>query len=115
MEDIYILSDYAIKNKIGEKIRATRLKQNITQQSLADSAEISLSAIKKIEKGDIKNFDSFLKVMRILGKLDSFQSLVEPDQLSPNEYFELQQSVMRKERKRARGKLKTQLQTESEW
>lgn len=115
MENIYVLSDYIIKNKIGEKIKSMRLKQNITQQSLADSAEISLSAIKKMEKGDIKSFDSFLKVLRILGKLDLFQPLIEPDQLSPNEYFEIQKAAQKKERKRARGKLKTQLKTESEW
>ena len=115
MESIYVLSDYIIKNKIGEKIKSMRLKQNITQQSLADSAEISLSAIKKMEKGDIKNFDSFLKVLRILGNLDSLQPLIEPDQISPNEYFEIQKVAQKKVRKRARGKLKTQLKTESEW
>ena len=31
MEDIYILSDAQIQKKIGEKIKATRLKQNIPQ------------------------------------------------------------------------------------
>ena len=36
MEDIYILSDAQIQKKIGEKIKATRLKQNITQDSLAE-------------------------------------------------------------------------------
>lgn len=34
MEDIYILSDAQIQKKIGEKIKTTRLKQNITQDSL---------------------------------------------------------------------------------
>ena len=35
MEDVYALSDVQIQTKIGEKIKATRLKQNITQESLA--------------------------------------------------------------------------------
>ena len=38
MEDIYTLSDVQIQKKIGDKIKAARLKQNITQDSLAESA-----------------------------------------------------------------------------
>ena len=41
MEDIYILSDTMIQRRIGEKLKADRLKQNITQQSLAKAAEVS--------------------------------------------------------------------------
>ena len=57
MEDIYILSDTMIQQRIGENLKAVRLKQNITQQSLAEAAEVSLSTIKKIETGEIKSFD----------------------------------------------------------
>lgn len=38
MDDIYMLADAAILNRIGGRLRAVRLKQNITQQSLADAA-----------------------------------------------------------------------------
>ena len=103
MEDIYILSDTMIQRRIGEKLKAVRLKQNITQQSLADSAEVSLSTVKKIENGEIKSFGSLLRVMRILGKLDAIQSLVEEEQLSPNEYYELVHAAQKKTRKRAGG------------
>ena len=48
MTDIYVLTDIAILTKIGEKLKAVRLKQNITQQSLAEAANVSLSTIKKI-------------------------------------------------------------------
>ena len=54
MEYIYILSDAQIQKKIGEKIKATRLKQNITQNSLAESASISRSSVQKVESGEIK-------------------------------------------------------------
>lgn len=40
MEDIYTLSDVQIQKKIGDKIKAARLKQNITQDSLAESMKI---------------------------------------------------------------------------
>ena len=45
-----MLTDAAIFGKIGEHLRQARLKQNITQQSLAEAAVVSLSSIKKIEK-----------------------------------------------------------------
>lgn len=58
MNDIYVLADAMIQRRIGEKLKAVRLKQNITQQSLAESAEVSLSTVKKIESGEIGSFAS---------------------------------------------------------
>lgn len=40
MEDMYSLSDAQIEKRIGEKIKAVRLKQNITQDNLAKSAHL---------------------------------------------------------------------------
>ena len=54
MENIYMLSDATILAKLGARIKSTRLKQNITQENLAISANISLSSVKKIENGEIK-------------------------------------------------------------
>lgn len=93
MDDIYMFADSTILNRIGDNLKETRLKQNITQQSLADAADISLSSLKKIEKGKIGSFDSLLRVLRILGKLDVLQPLVDEEQLSPSEYYELVHSI----------------------
>lgn len=103
MDDIYALSDRDVEKKIGEKIRATRLRQNITQESLAREAGISQSSVKKIEGGHIGSFDSLLRTLRTLGLLDAIQRLVEPMELSPNEYYELVNSAKRNSRQRARG------------
>ena len=35
MEDVYMLADDVVQRKIGARLKALRLKQNITQQSLA--------------------------------------------------------------------------------
>lgn len=111
-----MLADATILNRIGNKLKATRLKQNITQQSLADSAGVSLSSLKKIEKGEIGSFDSFLRVLRTLGKLDVFQPLVDEEQLSPSEYYELVQSKTAKhQRQRAFGGINKTNKEESEW
>ena len=116
MDDIYILSDTAIFNKIGEHLKAARLKQNITQQSLADASGVSLSSLKKIEKGEIGSFDSLLRVLRTLGKLDVLQPLVDEEQMSPREYYEFANSAKTKhQRKRAAGKINSIDKEESEW
>ena len=106
MNNIYMLADTAICERIGDRLKQTRLKQNITQQSLADDANVSLSSIKKIEKGEIGSFDSLLRVLRTLGLLNVLQPLVDEEQLSPSEYYNLVHSTEKKSRKRAAGKHK---------
>ena len=110
-----MLSDATILAKLGARIKSSRLKQNITQESLAISANISLSSVKKIESGEIKSFDSLLRVLRVLGKLDIFQSMVDEEQLSPSEYYELVNSTKKVTRKRAVGKINGNKKEESEW
>ena len=110
-----MLSDATILSKLGARLKSIRLKQNITQESLAISANISLSSVKKIESGEIKSFDSLLRVLRVLGKLDIFQSMVDEESLSPSEYYELVNSAKKATRKRAVGKMNANKKEESEW
>lgn len=110
-----MLSDAIILTKMGARLKSLRLKQNITQQSLADSANISLSAVKKMEKGEIRSFDVVLRILRTLGQLEVLLPLVEEQQLSPNEYYELMHKAEKKQRKRARGKMKNTGKEEPEW
>ena len=97
-ENIYMLPDSEIRRRLGQKIRHLRLRQNFTQTSLAEQAQVSLTTLKKIEKGDISYFDSLMRVLRILG--------------------EFVEASKKKQRKRASGNNKTNTQPntqESEW
>ena len=114
MDDIYTLSDNQLQLRIGSRLKAVRLKQNITQQSLADAALVSLSSVKKIEGGNIGSFESFLRLIRTLGLLDSLQDLVIEQQMSPSEIFALQQAGEKRRRKRASSRLKTKEEV-AEW
>lgn len=109
-----MLSDLQLGKRIGEKLKAIRLKRNITQQSLADASSISLSSLKKIENGEIGTFDSLLRVLRTLGMLESIASLFEEEQMSPSEYYEMVSKAKKSTRKRAVGKIKADKE-ESEW
>lgn len=117
-ENIYMLPDSEIRRRLGQKIRYLRLRQNFTQTSLAEQAQVSLTTLKRIEKGDISYFDSLMRLLRILGELDVFSSLIKEDEMSPNEYFEFVEASKKKQRKRASGNNKTNTQPnieESEW
>ena len=115
VEDIYVLSDAAILTKIGECIKSHRLKQNITQQSLGETANVSLSVVKKVEKGELHSFDVLLRLLRTLGLLEVLQPLVEEQELSPNEYYELMKKSRTRKRKRAFGNFSNARKEESEW
>ena len=113
-----MLSDGEVRRRLGQKIRHLRLRQDFTQVSLAEQAQVSLTTLKRIEKGDISYFDSLMRVLRILGELDVFSPLIKEDEMSPNEYFEFVEASKKKQRKRASGTNKTHTQSnteESEW
>lgn len=116
LESIYTLSDSDIVKKISAKVKAMRLRQNITQTDLAEQTDLSLSTIKRMEDGEIKNFESLIRVMRILGNLDILAPLVEQEQLSPNEYYNLMVAKTAKPvRKRATKSHSKEAKEESEW
>ena len=99
--DIYSLTDTIIQLRIGEKLKELRLRQNITQANLAVDAQVSVSSVKNIESGQIGSFDSLMRILRVLGKLDVLQPLVEEEEMSPNEYYRFINSAKRKSRHRA--------------
>lgn len=115
MENVYTLSDGSISERIGGKLKAIRLQQNITQSSLAELAGVSLSTLKKIERGEIGSFDALLRLLRTLGRLDVLQPLVDEEPLSPGEYYELVHSAQKRTRKRAAGRPNNTRKEESEW
>lgn len=118
-ENIYMLADAEICRRIGQKLRRLRLRQDITQMSLAEQAQVSLSTIKRIEEGDVRSFDALLRILRILGELDIFAPLLKEEEMSPNEYYEFVENAKKKLRKRA-ASIKNRKQSvtgeeDSEW
>ena len=89
LNNIYILTDTELCKKIAGKIKTVRLKQNMSQAELADKSGVSISTIKRMEDGEVKNFESLIRVLRTLGKLDFFVLPIEEERLSPYEYYEL--------------------------
>ena len=116
IDNINMLSDAEITKKISVKLKELRLKQNISRQDMSVSSGVSVSSIVRMEDGEIKSFDSFLRILRTLGKIDVLLPLVEEEEISPNEYFKLvQSSKTKQQRKRASKSNKNIQKEESEW
>ena len=116
MKNIFMLSDAEITNRISAKIKELRLKQNISRQDMADSSGVSVSSIARMEDGEIKSFESFLRIMRLLGKIDIFMPMLQEEEKSPNEYYKMVQTAKTKQRKRAsKSNINNKEQEDSEW
>ena len=115
LDNIYMLTDIEICDRIGVKIKTVRLKQNMSQEELANKSGVSISTIKRMEEGEVKTLESLIRILRTLGKLDIFIPLVNEEQLSPNEYYELTNKANKHKRKRASKGYKIENKEETEW
>jgi len=60
------------------KHRHLRKKLNLTQAEIADRSGVSLGSVKRFERLGKISLESFLKLLLILGRLEEFNSLLEP-------------------------------------
>ena len=61
--------------ELGRRIRAVRRQQHLTQQGLADRANVSRSAIKYLEGGRGSSLATFINVTRALGLDESLEQM----------------------------------------
>jgi len=109
--DFYVLSDKAIESELGARLKALRLKNNMSQKELAEAATLSLNAIKSLESGRGK-LATLIAVLRELGALEQLNSFIPQDTISPIELAKMQG----RERKRATGtRSKNKPKDESKW
>lgn len=106
----YPMTDKAIMVEIGHRLKGLRLRQNRTQQQLADSAALSLNVIKGLEAGRGK-ISSLIAVLRELDGLDDLDQFIREEQISPLQLAKQQG----KKRQRATGRRGMQDEVHSEW
>lgn len=109
--DLYSLSDKGLEEELGGRIRALRLRKNITQKELAEATTFSLNTIKSLESGRGK-LSTLIAVMRELGALDHLNSFIPEPSISPIQLAKMQG----KGRERASGeRLKDKSKDETKW
>jgi transcriptional regulator with XRE-family HTH domain len=90
-------SDKAILASMGGWIKETRLRQNKTQQELAEAAGINRSTLIQMESGAGGGLLTFVQILRALDQLYIFKNFEITEQISPL----LLAKMQRKKRKRA--------------
>ena len=109
--DFYSLSDKAIEQELGNRFRALRLRNNLTQKELAEAATVSLNVIKALEAGRGK-LSSIIPVLREFSALDQLDNFIPQQSISPLQLAKMQG----KQRERASGsRVKKKSTDQSAW
>ncbi|MDH5378222.1 MAG: helix-turn-helix transcriptional regulator [Gammaproteobacteria bacterium] len=111
--NFYTLSDTAIEAELGKRLRALRLRKNLTQKELAEATQLSINSIKALEKGQAK-LSTVIAALRELGALDQLDHFIAEPSVSPLQLHKMQG----KKRQRASGERSQQSapkEDESEW
>jgi transcriptional regulator with XRE-family HTH domain len=80
--DYYSLSDAAVAQLLGRRVRALRLRRDRTQEEVAASAAVSVGTIKNLEAGKGK-LETLIAVLRELGALDALDGFIPEPTVSP--------------------------------
>ncbi len=96
--DLYSMTDKAITEEIGSRIKALRLRRNLTQLEVSRASALSLNSIKSLEMGKAK-LSTIVAVLRELGMLEALDTFVPKASISPLQLSKQQG----KERQRASG------------
>ena len=73
----------ALITLIGERVRAERLRQDLTQATLADKAGISPRALRTLEAGGGAQLTTLIRIMKALGAEGALIALLPEPTISP--------------------------------
>lgn len=95
------LTDEGILRELGARLTGARLGQNLTQAALAEQAGVSKRTVERMESGEVATrLSGFLRVCRVLGLVERFETLVPEQVASPMAQLKLQG----RQRQRASGR-----------
>ena len=83
MDNIQWLSDRMILSGIGKKLKEWRLEMNLSQIDVAEQTELSLTTYLNFEHGKGGSMSNFMRVLRILNRLDSLEVFFQERPMSP--------------------------------
>ena len=67
------------QRQIAEHMRVRRLAVGLTQEGLANRADVSLPTLRKFEQKGLISLESFLKLMMALNGLEKLVQSIKPD------------------------------------
>lgn len=67
---------------LAQKVRVLRKDKGYSQKELAERCGVSLASIKRFEQSGQISLESLLKIAHLLGKLNDFESILNPPEIS---------------------------------
>lgn len=77
------MTNGAILQILGERLKEYRIRRNIQQAELAEMAGVNISTIVRMEKGCNIMIDSYIRVLRVLDMLDNLNEFIPEPPRSP--------------------------------
>ena len=104
------MSDKALIEKIGAFVKHHRLRQNKTQDLLAEEAGISRSTLSLLERGETVTLLTLIQVLRVLEQLQVLDVFRVDEPVSPMTLAKLE-----KEKRKRASRQDPQVQEWDEW
>lgn len=101
---IALASPEEILRTLGQRLRAQRLAQDLSQQTLAQMAGLSLGAIRKLEQSGQSSLETLVRVIQTLGLSAELESLFV---LKRQSIAQMEQANAAQQRQRARRVART--------
>lgn len=92
-----------ISQELGHRIAQQRIKKNITQAELASRAAVSISTIKRLEKGEGATLGNFIRVLNSLGLVNDLSQIAVKPTFSIQEFEEMNSITPRKRASHFKG------------
>jgi transcriptional regulator with XRE-family HTH domain len=89
---VYLLTDIAIIEHIGAKVKARRIAARLTQKQLATDAGVSHSALCSLEAGKNTSLLTLVAILRALRSLDLLSGFTKEEEISPHAYAQMQKA-----------------------
>ncbi|MDC7229203.1 MAG: helix-turn-helix transcriptional regulator [Sphaerochaetaceae bacterium] len=79
---IALISPSIAQKKIAQNLKERRLQMNLTQEGLSVRSGVPLATLRKFEQQGVISFESLLKLMMVLGMLESMVAATKVSQTS---------------------------------
>ena len=85
--DTSLMSPVELTVELGARVRHERLRQDLTQQTLAERAGVSRLTVTRLEAGAPVTLPSFLSVLVALRRAGDLNDVLEPPEAQTLEQF----------------------------
>lgn len=81
MDDSHTTQELMLE--VGEQLRGQRLRKNLTIDDVAQRAGVSINVVRRLESGEGARLDSFIAVLKVLGRAEWLSTLKPPVTINP--------------------------------